>query len=74
MVFKENTKTFKLASVMLWPLSKLYLIILEGQKTYSYTTSAGPSLNMHPLFFYLGSSSMTILDTEFHPVDASPLG
>lgn len=26
------------------------------------------------LYFYFGSSSMIILDTEFQPVDASPLG
>lgn len=32
--------------------------------------SRGPSRRL----VYLGSSSMITLDTEFHPVDASPLG
>lgn len=43
------------------------LIISQGQITSCYSASEDGSL-------HLGSSSMIILDTEFQPVDASPLG
>lgn len=43
-VFKQNTNTFKLPSVMPWPLGKPHLLISKGQTTHCYCTRIGPCL------------------------------